>query len=210
MNAMAFLLLSMTAVIAVIDWIIVSRNNRGAEFLFKPLVMIGLIATTVAMNPSSEFAQFMIIAGLFFSLFGDVCLMVPKDLFLFGLGAFFVAHLFYIVALLALGVSVIWMVAGIALMAAMLGIVGRKVIAGAAKSDASLIVPVAAYMLVLSLMVVSAFGTALFFAIVGALLFAVSDTVLGWTRFVEDFARSRLVVMTTYHLGQVGLVLALV
>ena len=46
--------------------------------------------------------------------------------------------------------------------------------------------------------------------VLGALLFYVSDAVLGWTRFVNDFPRSRVVVMTTYHLGQVGLVLALI
>jgi hypothetical protein len=33
--------------------------------------------------------------------------------------------------------------------------------------------------------------------------------VIGWTRFLRDFPHSRVVVMVTYHLGQVGLVLAL-
>ena len=60
------------------------------------------------------------------------------------------------------------------------------------------------------MMVASAIGTGRVFAIVGALLFGASDSVLGWTRFISDFPRSRLVVMTTYHLGQMGLVLALI
>ena len=47
-------------------------------------------------------------------------------------------------------------------------------------------------------------------AVAGALLFYASDAVLGWTRFVSDFPRSRVVVMITYHLGQLGLVLALI
>jgi hypothetical protein len=59
-------------------------------------------------------------------------------------------------------------------------------------------------------MVVSAFGVATFFAVLGALLFYVSDAVLGWTRFVSDLRRGRVVVMVTYHLGQAGLVLALI
>ena len=53
-------------------------------------------------------------------------------------------------------------------------------------------------------------GTGRITAIIGALLFAASDSVLGWTRFVSDFPRSRVVVMVTYHLAQFGLVLALV
>ncbi len=70
--------------------------------------------------------------------------------------------------------------------------------------------PVAIYMAVISFMVVSAFGTALPFAIVGAVLFYISDGVLGWNRFVDPLPHGRLIVMTTYHLGQIGLVLALV
>ena len=44
----------------------------------------------------------------------------------------------------------------------------------------------------------------------GGLLFYVSDAVLGWTRFVTDFPAGRVVVMSTYHLVQIGLVLALI
>ena len=68
----------------------------------------------------------------------------------------------------------------------------------------------AAYLAVISAMVVSALGVASFFAVVGALLFYVSDAVLGWTRFVHDVPHGRVVVMTTYHLGQAGLILALI
>ena len=47
-------------------------------------------------------------------------------------------------------------------------------------------------------------------AVVGAVLFYASDGVIGVSRIVRDFPHSRLVVMSTYHLGQIGLVLALV
>ena len=58
-------------------------------------------------------------------------------------------------------------------------------------------------------MVVMAFGTSVPAAIVGALLFYASDGILGWNRFVQPLPHGRLAVMTTYHLGQIGLVLAL-
>ena len=41
----------------------------------------------------------------------------------------------------------------------------------------------------------------------GALLFLVSDAVLGWDRFVARQAWARVVVMTTYHLGQLLIVI---
>ena len=54
-----------------------------------------------------------------------------------------------------------------------------------------------------------AFGTARWWAIGGALLFYVSDAFIGWSRFVKHFPGERLAIMTTYHLGQVGIVLSL-
>ena len=69
--------------------------------------------------------------------------------------------------------------------------------------------PVIAYMVVISAMVVTAFGTASAWAIVGALLFYVSDATLATNRFVRPLPQGNLAVMTTYHLGQLGLVLFL-
>ena len=210
MTAVAFLLLSLTAVVAVADWLAVSNNYRFAEYILKPLVMVFLIAVALSLNPSSDFARVMLIIGLVMSMVGDVCLMLPKDMFVAGLGAFLVAHVFYVVALLALGISFGGFLFGVILMTVVALVVGRKIVQGAALADKALAGPVAAYMAVISLMVASAIGTGQFFAIAGALLFAASDSVLGWTRFLKDFPRSRMIVMVTYHLGQAGLVLALV
>lgn len=210
MNAAAFLLLSLTAVFAVSDWIVVSRNNRVAEYALKPLVMLLLIAVALTLDPSSDVARVMLVLGLVFSLVGDICLMLPTDLFLAGLGAFFLAHILYVVGLLSLGISLGGFVFGCALMAVLAVLVGRRIVQGAARTDRALVVPVTAYMGIISIMVASAIGTGRFFGILGALLFGVSDSVLGWTRFISEFPRSRLVVMITYHLGQAGLVLALI
>jgi uncharacterized membrane protein YhhN len=210
MTALAFLLLSLTAVVAVSDWLSVSNNYRVAEYILKPLVMVFLIAVALAIDPSSDFARVMLVIGLILSMVGDVCLMLPKDMFVAGLGAFLVAHVFYVVALLALGISFGGFLFGVILMTVAALVVGRKIVQGAALADKALAGPVAAYISVISLMVASAIGTGRFFAIAGALLFAASDSVLGWTRFLNDFPRSRMIVMVTYHLGQAGLVLALI
>lgn len=210
MTALAFLLLSLTAVVAVSDWLAVSLNKRAAEYVFKPLVMVLLIAVALSLDPSSTFAQVMLVIGLVLSMIGDVCLMLPQDAFLAGLGAFLIAHIFYVIALLALGISVGSFLIGVALMFLVALVVGRKIVQGAASVDKAMAGPVAAYIAVISVMVASAIGTGRFFAIVGALLFATSDSVLGWTRFLNDFPRSRMIVMVTYHLGQAGLVLALI
>ena len=210
MTAVAFVLLSLTAVVAACDWLAVSNGQRIAEYVLKPLVMVALIAVALTIDPSSDFARAMLVIGLLLSLVGDVCLMVPTDLFVAGLAAFLVAHVFYVIALIALGVSIGPLIFGIALMGLVAVVIGRRIVQGAASTDAALAGPVAAYIAVISVMVASAIGTGRFFAIVGALLFGLSDSVLGWTRFIADLPRGRVIVMVTYHLGQIGLVLALV
>jgi uncharacterized membrane protein YhhN len=203
MTALAFLLLSLTAVVAVGDWLAVANNYRVAEYLLKPLVMVFLIAVTLSIDPSSDFARVMLVIGLVLSMIGDIALMLPKNLFVVGLGAFLIAHVFYVIALLSLGISLTGFVVGVVLTTVV------AVVQGAARTDKTMAGPVAAYISVISLMVAAAIGTGQFFAISGALLFGASDAVLGWTRFLNDFPRSRIIVMVTYHLGQAGLVLAL-
>lgn len=210
MTAIAFVLLSLTAVVAVCDWLAVASNTRIAEYVLKPLVMVLLVAVAIAIDPTSDAARVLLIIGLVLSMVGDICLMVPTDLFVAGLGAFLLAHVFYVVALLSLGISGIGFLIGVALMVLLAVLVGRRIVTGAAATQKALAGPVAAYIAVISVMVATAIGTGRFFAIVGAFLFAISDSVLGWTKFLSDFSRSRLVVMVTYHLGQAGLVLALI
>jgi hypothetical protein len=37
----------------------------------------------------------------------------------------------------------------------------------------------------------------------------VSDACIGWSKFVKEFAGYRMAIITTYHLGQIGLLLGL-
>jgi uncharacterized membrane protein YhhN len=209
-NAATFLLLSIAAVVAVGDWMAVAAGARIPEYVLKPLTMVVLILATLELDPSSDAARGALVVGLVLSLVGDVLLMLPVDLFVAGLAAFLAAHVAYVVALWLLGVSGAGLLVGIVVVVVGALVAGRRIVAGAAAADRALVAPVAAYLAVISAMVVSALGVGAFFAVTGALLFYVSDAVLGWTRFVSDFPRSRVVVMIAYHLGQAGLVLALV
>lgn len=209
MNSTAFLLVSLTAVLAVADWIAVSLGTRVAEYVLKPLVMIGLLGVALTMDTSSGFARVAVVIAIVCSLAGDVFLMLPTDMFVPGLASFLVGHLAYVAAMLALGVSAGWLLAGLVLVALGVLAIGRRIVGAAAAADGALAAPVTAYVGIISLMVVCAFGTARPVAIVGALSFYASDAVLGYTRFVRSFERDRIVVMVTYHVGQLLLVLSL-
>ena len=171
--------------------------------------MVVLIAVAVALEPGSDAARAAVVVGLALSLVGDVLLMLPRDRFVPGLGAFLAAHLAYLAAFVALGVGLLGFLAGLVLVGLAVALVGTRILVGARASSPALVAPVAAYLVVISLMVAFAYGTGRWLAIAGASLFYASDAVIGWTRFVGDFRRSRVLVMVTYHLGQLGLVLAL-
>lgn len=209
-GALFWALIGATLVVAVADWVAVALERRTVEYVLKPLTMAVLIAAAIAADPVvSGPARGWILAGLVCSLVGDVFLML-EDHFVEGLAAFLVGHVAYVVALWQLGVEWPRFAVGVVLVAVLVAVIGRPIVVGARRRDERLTIPVGAYITVISVMVASAIGTGIWIAVVGAALFYASDAVIGISRFVRDFPHSRLVVMTTYHLGQIGLVLALV
>lgn len=202
-------LIAATLVLAVADWWAVATARRSAEYVLKPLVMVALIAATVSLDdPSSSAVRWWMVAGLVCSLAGDVFLMLD-DLFVPGLASFLVGHVAYIVALWNVGVDIVPLGVGLVAVAVLVATIGVRIVRGARGHDPRLGGPVGLYIGAISLMVASAIGTLVPAAIVGALLFYASDACIGWSRFGNDFRRARLWIITTYHLGQVGLVLSL-
>ncbi|MBU6215129.1 MAG: hypothetical protein KGR17_00875 [Acidobacteria bacterium] len=202
-------LIAVTLVVAVADWWAVATARRPVEYVFKPLTMVVLIGAVLALgDPASEAARWWLAAGLVCSLAGDVFLMLD-DLFVPGLASFLVGHLCYIAALVNLGLDRNALLVGVAVVLVASLLVGRIVVLGARRTDRRLTVPVAAYITAISVTVACAIGTTIPVAIAGALLFYLSDACIGWSRFVGDFPQSRMAIITTYHLGQIGLVLGL-
>lgn len=210
MTGVAALLLALALAVAVGDWIAVHRGNRPGEYVAKPLTMVLLIAAALALDPVDPAVRLALVIGLSCSLIGDVCLMLPRNLFVAGLASFLVGHLAYIVGFQLRGQTGLWFVLGLAVVLAAVVVVGTRIVRAVRAGDEALAVPVTAYLAVISVMVASAFGTTNGFAIVGALLFYVSDALIAWNRFVQPYPWGRLAIMTTYHLGQLGLVLSLI
>lgn len=206
---------------AVVDWFAVARANKTLEYIFKPATMVVVILAAwlwLPYAPGLWFAQFLIL-GFVFSLAGDVFLMLPNPrYFLFGLVAFLLGHIAYIIALNSTlpPLEAVWLVIPIALVGAWL--ITNIVRALHAANHDSLRAPVLVYGIAISVMLFSAWAT-LFrpewsvaqraCVIVGATLFFISDALLAWNRFVKPFAAAKLAVIITYHLGQIALALTL-
>ncbi len=203
--------------IASLDWIALARGWVQTDYLAKPGTLLALMAWLwLYVQPwAGDLAGYILIA-LFFSLIGDVLLMLPNEQFLGGLGAFLVAHLAYCIALFPTGLPLLGPLLGLALIIGILWwALFWPICAGLlAKNKAGLVTPVLAYTLVINIMLLSAWSTLLreswplVAAVVtagGATLFFVSDLLLAWNRFVRPIPSARLYVRILYHLGQIAL-----
>ena len=183
----ASLLLAFALVVACGDWVAVHHGAKGLEYVCKPLTMVLLVGTALALDPADPTVRAWFVAALLFSLAGDVFLMLPQDLFVFGLGAFLLGHLAYIVGMQVDGVDGLRFLVGIGIVAVLLAVIGTAVLRGVRTGpDPALAGPVVAYMVVISAMVASAIGVGNPAAIVGAALFYVSDSLIAWNRFLRE------------------------
>ncbi len=206
-------LIGLFLLIALLDWIAVAKQWKALEYIAKPGAMVALIAWLVSLGGLSS-PSIWFTAGLVFSLAGDVFLMLPAERFVAGLAAFLIAHLCYTVGYnttsLPINVVTVILLAVVALTAMRLY---RRIEQGLlAGGHAKLRAPVLLYSLVISVMLFSALTTyvrpawspgAALLAGLGALLFFLSDSLLAWNRFVQPIGNGRLMVIITYHIGQV-------
>ncbi|MCO8129236.1 lysoplasmalogenase [Acidimicrobiia bacterium EGI L10123] len=211
MDGTVIALLAATLVVAAIDWWAVGTDRRRVEYVAKPLTMVVLIAAALALDPADDTARTWFVVALVLSLAGDVFLMLPRDLFVPGLASFLLGHVAYIVGLLSLDTSVAGLVVGAGIIAVALPWLGLRILrAVRTGSEPELAMPVTAYVLVISAMVVSAGASGSAIALAGAVSFYVSDALIAWTRFIQPLAWGRVAVMVTYHAAQVALVASLV
>lgn len=213
--------LALTFVFAFVDWFAVARANKKLEYIFKPATLLGVMALTfvIMQSPHDAWQARWFLIGFFFSLLGDIFLLFTSTrAFVFGLGAFLLAHVSYIIGLnvtLPPTNAILLLIPCVLVVGA---VVWRVVASLRAHNQSALIVPVILYGVAMTLMVFSAWAT-LFrvdwntsrraFVIVGATLFLISDGMLAWNRFVQPFSAAKLGIIITYHLGQIALALSI-
>lgn len=204
--------LIVVAAVAAIAGITFAANDeidawRWLHWACKPLTTLLILwqARRVAVPVSERYRRW-IVVGMAFSLCGDVFLMLPQDAFVPGLVSFLLAHLSFILAFLddsrfaerplgmlgpvAYGIFNLW-----ALWPSL---------------PRALHLPVVVYVLVLACMggqaVVrqrrhanDALAASAQWAMTGALVFMLSDTLLAWNRFRFVIPLSDVWVLTTYY-----------
>lgn len=172
-------------------------------YLFKPFTMV-LLLTVAWQTGLGSFYQQAIFGGLLLSIIGDVLLMQPQKRFVQGLISFLLAHIVYSMAFWSqLSGSIVWW------LPAMLFAGGVIVFLLLLPSLGRLIWPVAVYIAMITQMAWAAGefwlttqSTVGLLALVGALIFVVSDILLAIEHFRGSFKHSVSAIMSTYFLAQ--------
>ena len=212
-------LLWLTFVITFFDWLATAKEWKGMRYLTKPGVMLVLLAWLWVSVGIKGYPMWFGM-GLVFSMIGDILLMLPDRFFIAGAGAFLCAHLSYIVGfnqqLPPINLASLVIVSVVVVSAW----VNYHQLSSSMKNIAGkLLNLVRVYTIVISVMLLSATldlvrpgwatGPALL-TLIGAALFFTSDTFLAWDRFVKPLPYRGLLVMITYHLGQIALIAGVV
>lgn len=212
MNGVSWAFAVATAAFAVTDWWATWTERASVRHVAKPATLVALIGVAATLDPTvgTDVRAWMLV-GLVLSLAGDIFLMLDERWFVAGLGSFLLGHVAYVVGLQLAPTSTAATLIGLAVVLVAIATIGRRIVTTVGSGDQrEMAGPVLAYLVVISAMVVSAFGTEDLWAVVGATLFYASDATLAWNRFVAPRRFGPLAVMVTYHLGQAGLVAWLV
>ncbi len=148
-------------------------------------------------------SEVLILAALFFSWLGDLFLMVRlPEFFIYGLGAFLIAHLFYISVFIK---DTEWKWIRILPLIAYLGLLLAGPLNGVLPAE--LKIPVYVYILVISIMgamaamrksTISGYEP----IVIGAVLFILSDSFIAINKFSSPVPNSGFWIMSTYGLAQ--------
>lgn len=205
------ILISVIALSAILHLYAEYSGKRGMIYTFKPLtiLLIGLIAFAGLLINGGEYPA-LILAGLGFSLLGDIFMMLVPKRFIEGLISFLIAHLFYISAFTGIngpGFTFYLFLFFLAYAAGMYS----YLYPGLGKYRIAVII----YIVIITVMVWQAgeimcksminggldyiFSLEIF---AGAVLFVISDSALAVNKFRRKLPHSQTIIMTTYYLAQ--------
>lgn len=207
------------ALMAVVTWVAVGLRAGKLEAAAKPATLLLLIAWFCArLVEVGAFPGAVFLLGLVASLTGDVLLLRPRRRLMAGMGAFLAAQLAYSAALNVEGPVLGWWSLGIAAGVVALAVAGFASLSRRARwhKRRGLKAATVVYAASLALLLWSAATATLRpgwpplasgLVLGGAVLFCLSDTVLGWIEFVRPSRKGLVFVMVTYHLAQFALAL---
>lgn len=213
------LFLVVFAAAAVACFVGVALEQQTLVLVAKPLPVLALagwVATSASVTTRAEpWVYRAVLLALLFSMVGDIILELDKAYFVFGLGSFLIAHLFYVAAFVVpkdgrkphLVVALPFLAWG----------AGVLVFVWPGLTAKGMVVPVVVYVTVITTMMWRAAAraderptTAQWACIIGAMIFGLSDSLIALRDFHAPFEWAKYGILSTYWAGQLGLAFAFV
>lgn len=179
---------------------VIPSSPEAVHILFKLIPMWLILFYAFKQIPDKKSRSHWVLwGGLFFCMLGDGLLRW----FVIGLTAFLIGHLFYTIGFFQyrrFSKLSLLMILPIGLFGF---VMAYNVIAAIVQNHQdSLVFPVLMYIVIISIMCWTAFLTRNIWAIIGSVLFVLSDSILSWNMFVSEIPHSSILIMTTYYSAQ--------
>ncbi len=189
-----------------------AKGRRRLFHVSKPLTTALVITVAlIAETPVPPAYKTLIVAGLLFSLAGDIALMLPEKWFTAGLVSFLAAHALYILAFkpgpghpISAGIFIPFIIFGLLMFRIL------------APSLGPMKFPVLVYIAAITAMAglaagrfVDRGGTRPLLAFAGAVLFLISDSVLAYDRFAKKLGPAQAIILGTYFPAQLLIALSI-
>jgi uncharacterized membrane protein YhhN len=204
-----------TAFFAMLDIVLVITNNDEFRLFSKPFIIPSIIGIYVFSQEENKinWKNDMVLFGLTASWVGDILLQMD-GLFIPGLLAFLLAHIFYIKFFIStksentsfFKLRPVMLIAVLAYLIELMNLLWPHL--------ASMKIPVLAYGITISVMLSAALwqyqkldNKTAFLMIIGATFFVLSDSILAINKFKTQFEHARIMIMTTYIFAQLFIVI---
>ena len=199
----------LAAVVLLVGLLFFEKNGelKGKVPAKTALSSLFILAALLQPHPIPAYF-FILLIGLIFCLGGDVFLALPQErMFLFGLVSFLLGHVCYVVCFFYVADLNPWTWGGSAISLAVSGLVFFWL----RPHLGAMLVPVIAYIIVITAMVIGAFtvlgdttlhSTGRFMVLFGAVSFYISDLFVARDRFLKLEFANRILGLPLYYAGQ--------
>ncbi|MFW9987501.1 MAG: lysoplasmalogenase [Candidatus Odinarchaeota archaeon] len=209
-----YIFLVLFFIVAIIEVFAEYKENKKFEYLSKPLLMPFLILFyifSVIEGASIIQIDWLIVVALISGCAGDIFLMLENEekWFLFGMAAFFMNQIFYIISFF-LSISDItnFDIWGLFLLGPAILVLIFTVPRFIKKTE-DMKIPVLLYLIAILLMHIAAIlrvaeysGLPFIFIYVGSISFIFSDACIAKNKWTGEFTNAQLIIMTTYIMAQ--------
>ena len=184
------------------------KKDRMPLLIMKCILSL-LFVIAALLQPHSVPAYYhYLFVGLIFCLIGDVCLALPHEkVFMGGLVAFWVGHVFYIFSFLSLTQIFHWISTGLFIFFGL----SAFIFFWLRPHLGSMLIPVLLYILVITVMASGAWAvfwkssfqiSGRTLILVGSICFYLSDLFVARNKFIKEEYRNRLLGLPLYYTGQ--------